>query len=124
MTVKDILLNIKKWKGFETLREELVKKQGKLTLKGVENAGAAYVSFAALSVSAPEKKMVYVAPNDYAARRAYGDFNFLSGGKSLYLEHSEYMFYDALAKSSETEYRRMEVIKKLAEGDYSVLVLL
>ena len=123
MTVKDILLNIKKWKGFETLREELVKKQGKLTLKGVENAGAAYVSFAALSISAPEKKMVYVAPNDYAARRAHGDFNFLSGGKSLYLEHSEYMFYDALAKSSETEYRRMEVIKKLAEGDYSVLVL-
>ena len=123
MTREELLLKINKWPDFESFCNAIKREKYEVFLKGVEESGAAYAAFSSVSLGAPEKRLVYLTSNELAARRASEDFAFLSDGKSLYLEHSEYMFYDALAKSADVDYRRMEVIKHLADGDFKVLVL-
>lgn len=124
MSREAFLENIKKWNGFEAFAEAIGGEAARhVRLMGVEASGAAYAAYASVFCGAKGRKLVYITPNDYAARIAADDFNFLSGGGCVYLEHSEYMFYDALAKSSEVEYRRMAAIKRLVDGDFSVLVI-
>ncbi len=127
MTREELLSKIEKWSQYgefcSVLRGDC-KSKGAVSLKGVQGSGGTFAAFAAFKGAGKEgQKLVFVTPNDYSARRAVADFNFLSGGRCVYLEHSEYMFYDALAKSAEVDYRRMEVIKRLSEKDFDVLVL-
>ena len=78
---------------------------------------------AAFAAHYAKGKLVYIAPNDFAAKRAAEDLESFVSGSVLLLEPSDYMFFNAFARNRDREYRRVQILKKLAEGDYGALVL-
>ncbi len=68
------------------------------------------------------RKCIYVAPNDFAAGKIYGDFMCFSNDRALYFRPKEYFLYDIEAKSREDENIRLKSLFEMALGDYDILV--
>ncbi len=121
---KKLLGAIDRWTECKNFIKELSKKNSALQVLGISDAGKAFFSCATVNaISDKNKKILYIAQNDFAAKKAYDDFNCITGGRAVLLEQYEYMLYDTFAKSSEIEFRRMEAIRRVINGDYSVCVV-
>ena len=91
-------------------------------IEGVSGSGARYFA-AAFAASSGRKKLVYIAPNEFAAKQAASDLESFVDGGVLLLEPSDYMFFNAIARNRDREYKRVQTLKKLADGGYGALVL-
>ena len=126
----EMFLSLKNWKQSHDFTKALSERDNELHVIGIADAGKAFFSCAAAaaaSVSETEKtdkgieKFLYIAQNDLAARKAYDDFNSMTGDAVLF-EPYEYMLYDTFVKSTEIEFRRMDALRRIINGDFSVVV--
>ena len=110
---------IKKWEDFNRLIGSM-KKNRSTNVAGLSESRK--VHFACLLIKEVGKKAVYVAPNEYAALRAYEDFSLFVGERAILFEPAEYMLYDVEAQSTDVSFRRMQALESLLKGDWDVLV--
>lgn len=118
--------SIENWKDAKSFGKVLSSKNTKTKVGGISSSGKAFFSYAVSLMcnrnSNIRKSLLYIAPNDYEARKVYDDLNSLSEGNAVLVEPYEYMLYDAFAKSADVEFRRMEAINRIIKGDYEVVV--
>ena len=71
-------------------------------------------------------KIIYITANELEAARRCADFQFLCGdrdGRVVMLPAREDMLYDVEARGREGNLERMSALKKLADGNWDVLVM-
>ncbi|MBO7399339.1 MAG: hypothetical protein J6T65_03660, partial [Clostridia bacterium] len=122
MKREEFLNRIKRWECSGRFAQEAAA-GGRISVHALSGSGARYFASAARRAVFPEKKLVYVVPNEFAAKRACDDLEILTGERCVVIEPSEYMFYNVLARSRDVEYARMEALTAVAAGDYSCLVV-
>lgn len=67
-------------------------------------------------------RIVYIAHNEIQARKVYEDFSFFLGKKALFYPSRELILHDIEAKSYEDVYERINVLQRVINGQYDVLV--
>ena len=112
---------IKNWESYPSFARR-VDRGEPCRVEGISGCAGRYFA-AAFAVSSKRKKLVYIAPDDFSAKRAAEDLETFLGGGVLLLEPSDYMFFNAFARNRDREYKRVLTLKKLASGDYTALVL-
>ena len=119
--------SIENWKGAKSFGKVLSTKNTRTKVSGISSSGKAFFSYAALLLckenSRDKRTFLYIAPNDYEARKIYEDLNSMSGGGAVLVEPYEYMLYDAFAKSADVEFRRMETINRIIKGEFEIVVV-
>lgn len=71
-------------------------------------------------------KIIYITANELEAARRCADFKFLHGDRDsrvVMLPAREDMLYDVEARGREGNFERMSALKRLADGDWDILVL-
>lgn len=123
MTKTELVSKLNNWDDFARFSEAL--KSGKsVDILGIDGACADFfVASASYLLAKKSQKVLYITSNDFAARHAYENLCSLMGDRCVLLERSEYMFYNALAKSEESDYRRMKALSRIASGDYDFLIV-
>ncbi len=117
---EELLGLIRNWEDYPVLARCADQKR-RIRVEGASGSGARYFA-AAFAASYGDKKFVYIAPDEFAAKKAAADLESFTGG-ALLLEPSDYMFFNALARNRDREYKRVQTLKRLAAGDYKTLVL-
>lgn len=117
----NIFSKITEWDDYSVYNNEISDSKS-VKLAGAFGSCADFI-VASLESQNEDKKIIYLLPNDFRAHIAYENLNALTGGEAVLLERAEYMFYDAIAKSEETDYKRVEAERRIAGGDFRVLVL-
>ena len=100
-----------------------VKQNESICVSSVDGPAAHYFALAFERALGQDRKILYIAENELAAKRACDDFNDCFENSAVLIERSEYMLYNAVAKSEEVDYRRMEAIKRILSGDFRVAVV-
>lgn len=118
--------SIENWKDAKSFGKVLSSKNTQPKVGGISASGKAFFSYAASLMcnrnSASKRPFLYIAPNDYEARKMYEDLSSMSDGRVVLIEPYEYMLYDAFAKSADVEFRRMESINRIIKGDFEIVV--
>ncbi len=111
---------VRQWEDLKRLVGS-IKNKGKTTVTGLSESRK--VHFACLLARETGKKILYVAPNEYAALRAYEDFSFFSPDKVVLFEPNEYMLYDVEARSTDVGIRRMSALEEIVKGEWEAVVV-
>ena len=122
MKREEFLNKIKNWESSGRFAQEAAA-GGRISVHALSGSGARYFAAAARRAVFPEKKLVYIVPNEFAARRACDDLEILTGERCAVIEPSEYMFYNVLARSRDVDYSRMEALTAAASGECTCLVV-
>ena len=70
MKREEFLNRIKRWECSGRFAQEAAA-GGRISVHALSGSGARYFAAAARRAVFPEKKLVYIVPNEFAARRAY-----------------------------------------------------
>ena len=112
---------LKEIDAFNNIVRNLSKNKQKFGVVGPSESQKAHFSSALIQECG--LKAVFVTYNEMQARLLYEDFSFFLGDKALLFSPAEYILYDIEAKSYETTFRRLEVLGKILNGDYQVLII-
>lgn len=67
-------------------------------------------------------KCVVITYNDIQARRLFEDISFFAGNQALLLQPKEMILFSVAAKNNDIVFNRLSVLKKIADGDFSIVV--
>jgi len=108
---------------FGEIVRELNRKGGSAGINGLPVSGMAHLVCAFFAETG--KKCVCVLPDELAARKFRDDVLFFSGfnpDSVPLLKPLEYMLYDVDARSGESGFERVKILRNLAKGDWNLLI--
>ena len=110
---------IKKLSEYTQWEKAVLSKRGENTFTGLSGSMKAHFAY----LFSERTKIVYVAANDLAAAKAYGDFSFLCGDGAVLLPSREDMLYDVEASGFEGAFERIQAIRRFIAGDWRIAVV-
>ncbi len=114
----DILFNLNQYQELVNgINKNILRKTN---VSGI--SGSQRVHFCHAVAKHTSKKLVYIASNQMQAKKILSDFTYFTGEKVLFFPAKEIMLYDIEAKSYDTLYKRIYVLKRILKGDWDVLV--
>lgn len=116
----DVFSNLENWSDYDAWKR-LTDSGNSAKIAGIFGSCADFFVAASRKLN-PDKKILYITSNDFRAKSAFENLNALTNGGAVLVEKSEYMLYDALAKSEEADYKRVEALRRIADNDFSVVV--
>lgn len=98
----------------------LVKQGSDTIISGVSDSQKHHVAHILSELS--DLKGLYIAWNEMQAKKAYEDFKFLTGDRTVFLPNREIMLYDVEARSYQQTYERITSLIRILKGDYRFIV--
>ncbi len=66
---------------------------------------------------------IYITYNEMQARKLYEDFSFFMGDEAVYFPAKEIMLHDVEAKSYDTAYQRLDLLNRIIENRFGIIVV-
>ena len=117
---------IRKSKNYKYLCDYISCKKSRINLTGIISSYAANIACALTSENNENipDKIVYIAGNSLFASKIVEDLRFFASkpDEILTLSPYEYMLYDVESKSSELSSQRVDVLYRLLQGNWKILI--
>ncbi|KNY27320.1 transcription-repair coupling factor [Pseudobacteroides cellulosolvens] len=98
-----------------------ISKNRSVVITGLANSQKAHVAYSICQHT--DKKGVYIAFDEFEARKIYEDFYLFLGEEVLYFPFKEITLHDVEAKSRDNVFKRLEILKRIIEGEYRLIVV-
>jgi len=116
-------MNIKRWyewKEINEIQKDII--EGfPVAINGVSDTQRHHLVYSLIKGAG--RKALYVASNDFQARKAFRNLESMFEEGVFYFPFREKMLYDVESKSRDQSFRRIECLGKMLENDYTVIVL-
>lgn len=114
--IAEIFKKSKKLSEYKRLSEQ---KKSKIRLDNIALSAFAYVN-----KEASDHKFLYLAQNEFRAKKALQDFSAVyEEEKIIYFPENEYMLYDISARSTDIHAERMRCLYEILEGNWKGIVV-
>jgi transcription-repair coupling factor (superfamily II helicase) len=92
-----------------------------INITGPSDSQKVHISYS-LSLHS-DTKSIFITYNEMQARKIYEDFSYFFGDEAIFFPSREIMLHDVEAKSYDTVYLRLDLLNRIIEGNYRVIVL-
>jgi len=92
-----------------------------VVITGLANSQKAHIAYSICQHSG--KRGIYIAFDEFEARKLYEDFYLFLGEDVLFFPLKEITLHDVEAKSRDNDFKRLEILKRIKEGDYRLIVV-
>jgi transcription-repair coupling factor (superfamily II helicase) len=92
-----------------------------VVITGLANSQKAHIAYSICQHTG--KRGIYIAFDEFEARKLYEDFYLFFGEDVLLFPLKEITLHDVEAKSRDNEFKRLEILKRIKDGDYRLIVV-